>query len=440
MSEVREHIVFDFKVVVWGLGTNGKNLIDIIGRENIVAIIESNDLKRKQGHYMNIPLIDLKTYLCKYREYYIIITPMKYHSIEETLYHHNIVRYFVLNKSAVSLMVLSHIFDDTFDALYELEKKKTYYITKINFFNVCLYQYMQKKGYRVFFLVSEIKQSILAERVKVDGIVRHFADEIEDNQSVIIAEKQSDWLQQNVMDYAFFNQMAFKVYEEKILSFKDMHKGKRIFIVATGPSLKVEQVNKIYQNNEISISMNRIYHIFDKTKWRPTYYVASDGQAIRTYEATQMDKPDFADTEKFFSDNYVRFWNNDLDDSYHCFRQIQDMTHIGFTSDFSKEVYSGSSVVHACIQLAVYMGASEIYLLGCDFSFSNNFSSQNDHFYGNIKDGVTYTFDYDTVGKAYQVAKEYTEKQGIKIWNATQESKLEVFEKVSFEELFSDEK
>lgn len=31
-----------FKVVIWGLGTNGKNLIDVLGTQNVIAIIDSN--------------------------------------------------------------------------------------------------------------------------------------------------------------------------------------------------------------------------------------------------------------------------------------------------------------------------------------------------------------------------------------------------------------
>ena len=41
----------EFKVVIWGLGTNGKNLIDVLGEEKILAIIEGNQEKIKTGFY-----------------------------------------------------------------------------------------------------------------------------------------------------------------------------------------------------------------------------------------------------------------------------------------------------------------------------------------------------------------------------------------------------
>ena len=38
-------------VVIWGLGTNGKNFIDVWGEQNVVAIVESNMVIRNTGEY-----------------------------------------------------------------------------------------------------------------------------------------------------------------------------------------------------------------------------------------------------------------------------------------------------------------------------------------------------------------------------------------------------
>ena len=66
-------------------------------------------------------------------------------------------------------------------------------------------------------------------------------------------------------------------------------------------------------------------------------------------------------------------------------------------------------------------------------SFSKNFDSPNDHFYKKVE--KFYTFDYDSVKKSYEKAKEFTEAHGIKIYNATRGGKLEVFERVDFDTL-----
>lgn len=116
------------------------------------------------------------------------------------------------------------------------------------------------------------------------------------------------------------------------------------------------------------------------------------------------------------------------------FRQKQCTSEIGFSNDFSNVVYSGATVVYACLQLAVYMGAKQIYLLGCDFSFSSNLGAKENHCCGPAN--PTYTFNFEFVKKAYECAKRETEKMGVKIYNATRGGKLEVFDRVNFDSLF----
>lgn len=53
-------------------------------------------------------------------------------------------------------------------------------------------------------------------------------------------------------------------YGKKLREIKNSHKGERCFVVANGPSLTSEDLEKIYQNNEYSFGMNRIYKMFDQ--------------------------------------------------------------------------------------------------------------------------------------------------------------------------------
>ena len=61
---------------------------------------------------------------------------------------------------------------------------------------------------------------------------------------------------------------------EKIKSLKDIHKGKRCFVIATGPSLRIEDIKKI--ENEYTIGINSIFKLYGETSWRPTYYAMTD--------------------------------------------------------------------------------------------------------------------------------------------------------------------
>ena len=99
------------------------------------------------------------------------------------------------------------------------------------------------------------------------------------------------------------------------------------------------------------------------------------------------------------------------------------------------------------------MGFKEIYLLGIDNDYSvmrtNSgeiiFSESSDHFTSEYHDGsmmVKYksqgfeSMNKDWVAAAYQTAREYADSNEIKIYNATRGGKLDVFERVDFDELF----
>ena len=110
------------------------------------------------------------------------------------------------------------------------------------------------------------------------------------------------------------------------------------------------------------------------------------------------------------------------------------------------------------IQCACYLGFKEIILLGVDHSFArekrkdgtveihsniqNHFEDyQSDSFWGNgMKDEDYVVFPLDFATMAFEKAREYADGHGIKIYNATRGGKLEVFERVNFDELFQEEK
>ena len=80
---------------------------------------------------------------------------------------------------------------------------------------------------------------------------------------------------------AYIQYRQNKVLLSRIMELKGSHKGERCFIIGTGPSLTVEDLNLL--KNETTFATNRIYEVFDKTDWRPTYYVNQDHTLIRTF-------------------------------------------------------------------------------------------------------------------------------------------------------------
>ena len=62
--------------------------------------------------------------------------------------------------------------------------------------------------------------------------------------------------------------------DRKVIGLKDIHKGGRGFIIGTGPSLQIEDLDLL--KNEVTFACNKIYLAFNQTEWRPTYYSVLD--------------------------------------------------------------------------------------------------------------------------------------------------------------------
>lgn len=215
---------------------------------------------------------------------------------------------------------------------------------------------------------------------------------------------------------------------KQIIKYKGIHKGQRCFIVATGPSLILNDLNKL--KNEITISMNSIVKLFDQTDWRPTYYGIQD---VDVYKKIKHDIECSDLQHIFYGDSINHFCLKSaipfrLDLQKHLLGDLS----VKFSPDFSKIVYDGHTITYSMIQLAVYMGFNEIYLLGCD----TNYSGPKSHIaeYGELPKGIDKFYDCAIAG--YNKAKEYAEKHSIRIYNVTRGGMLEVFERKEFDGIF----
>src|SRR5689334_19098018 len=56
--------------------------------------------------------------------------------------------------------------------------------------------------------------------------------------------------------------------------FLDKHRGKRCFVIANGPSLKTQNIERLA--DDITLVMSGFWHHEVVGKWQPTYYCLSD--------------------------------------------------------------------------------------------------------------------------------------------------------------------
>lgn len=230
-----------------------------------------------------------------------------------------------------------------------------------------------------------------------------------------------------------------------VAELKNTKHGKRCFIIGNGPSLRISDLDRLKE--EDCFGVNRIFHIFDQTEWRPKYYVVADRSVIFEQIPKNLNYLTGC-CEQIFLNSCVfpGVSKNDIKENVHFpYINIFDNNKDGspyFADDIEDQIYHGSTVTYICIQLAVYMGYSEIYLLGID----HNYNIQNkdgkiiqdknvQNYMAGIEGKIVNVPEMDGSTKAYKKAREVCEAKGIIIKNATRGGRLEEFERIDFDSL-----
>lgn len=231
-------------------------------------------------------------------------------------------------------------------------------------------------------------------------------------------------------------------YYKQIELIKDKHAGERCFIIATGPSLTLEDVNMI--KDEYTIGENSLFKWYDKMGWIPTYYAMTDpnltSRIINNNENINFDG--FAKEKCIFSSlnkkqvkcNKAIFVDiNWLDHVYNYGKS----TRFKFNPDLKYGIYDYYSITQECIIYAIYMGFKEIYIIGAD----NNYFGEKQHFaecHGETDlDYTMAKLTQDANDMGYTYVKTIAEKYGVKIFNATRGGKVKCFDRVNLEEVIA---
>lgn len=221
---------------------------------------------------------------------------------------------------------------------------------------------------------------------------------------------------------------------DKIKIYKDKYKGQRCFIVATAPSLAMEDLELI--KGEKSFGVNSIVLAYDKTEWRPTFYGLQDKGAYERLEDKILASRD--QIEEMFCGISVPALSPKVKCSC-CYYRLNLLDHDRRGTDHRNKcdknvdrfVYDGHSITYSMMEIAMYMGFQEIILLGVDCDYSGkqmHFASYTDNKVMNAAENMY---------KSYCEMKKYAEKEGIRIMNASRGWKLDVFECVKLEDIIS---
>lgn len=219
-------------------------------------------------------------------------------------------------------------------------------------------------------------------------------------------------------------------------SLKDSYKGKRIFIACTGPSLTIDDLEML--KNEYVFGMNSIAMIHDKTQWRPDFFGIQDinvwnkiSSYVKRNDNGIVFIPRGFDRLGDMPKQWIRFHTSY---AYHMFELCRTHKYFAkFSDDCYRTIYDGYSITYTILQLAIYMGFDEIYLIGADCTYMGHKKNFIEH--GNIDPTVIHATE--RLYAAYSEAKKYAMHNGVKIFNATRGGCLELFERVKLEDIIS---
>jgi len=227
----------------------------------------------------------------------------------------------------------------------------------------------------------------------------------------------------------------------RLTGLKDIHKGKRAFIIGNGPSLRQTDLSKL--KDEFSFGMNRIYLLFHELGFHTTYFVSINDLVIEQFRDDILTQP----MPKFLAWRSRRHFPKTLQSESLPTFLYTSYTGPRFSSDVRGRVWEGATVTTTALQLAFHMGFEKVILIGVDHNFTSKgeanktIVSQGDdpnHFLPNyFGKGVRWQLpDLDTSEIGYAMAREAYRKAGREVLDATVGGKLTIFPKVDYNSLF----
>ena len=223
-------------------------------------------------------------------------------------------------------------------------------------------------------------------------------------------------------------------------SLKNAYAGQRAFLIGNGPSLNQTPLHLL--DGEATMCFNRFDLMLDRLPWRPTFYTVIDDRVL-------LDTVDIVNRLAALSDHaffpdihpYCVDFRDRIDKQPNVHWLFLDKT------DFSDRLpycAIAKTVANVGIQILVYLGFTEIYLVGVDMSYSVPKSARRE----NVRD-LTATEDDDEShfdpryfgkGRKFHVpmldetfikfreARTFCEQRGVQVVNSTVGGKLEEFE------------
>ena len=231
--------------------------------------------------------------------------------------------------------------------------------------------------------------------------------------------------------------------------------GRRCFVIGNGPSLRLADLERIAKAGAFTIASNKIYVCFGETDWRPDLYTVADWCVAENNQDVIRKLP-LLKLFPFELEQYFGSAHGGVGRSI-FYQQFVPEPVVGrdyesyFFDDFCDQAFVGETITNLNIQLAAYLGAKEIYLLGVDGRYQSSRTTsahrhyqevfvsdtENNHFHPDYrKPGETWSIPRpEAHERNYQKCLEELNRKGIILANATSGSAIKALPKVDLNSL-----
>lgn len=235
-------------------------------------------------------------------------------------------------------------------------------------------------------------------------------------------------------------QLAWRVgYKERMESLREKFRGQDCFLLCNGPSLNKVDFGALTGRHVIG--MNKIQLLLERETIDLSLHVSINKLVIEQC----LEDFESLDCPSFIPAMY-------LPENYSCGRNMipiitkyRQQGSQGFTQDFLYEpIQHGHTVTYCALQLLYNLGFENIFIVGMDHNFETQGAANEEqrlegedknHFDPRYFSGMQWQLpDIEGSEMNYSIANFVFNRNGKKIYDATDGGKCEIFDKLTFEE------
>lgn len=241
-------------------------------------------------------------------------------------------------------------------------------------------------------------------------------------------QRKLDFIQKHTLHKKTRANSSFS--KKKIKNIKNKYKGKRCILAGTAPS--INQLDLGLVKNDFFFTVNRGYLLAERLGKSPDAIMFADSRAFQEYGQEALNK----------NWKYV-FLNCELptilgENIYYYEQWKYPYIYEGFfQKNCENPIYGGHTVILEALQMACYMGFSEIIIIGVDLISQKN----QTHFFKApiVESSRSYRLtnkNSEKMIRSFEFVSSFINKENIKIYNAGIGGELNCFPRKKWSSLF----